>query len=157
MARLVAFLLLFAPAVFGQATAGNERFDQKDYEEAIKAYEKIPAAMRDATILNRLGLSYHLLNRLRQAENAYKGAVSRDSKNGAFANNLAALYYSQGKFSDAEKQMLRAVERSPDNPVIRQNLHAARYAQENTRAAREVARSVFAKSNPLLVEKRDGN
>src|SRR5579864_7849645 len=157
MARVVAFLLFFTPALYGQVAAGNEKFEQREYGEAVKAYEKIPPAMRDATILNRLGISYHLLNRLRQAENAYKGAISRDSRNGAFTNNLAALYYSQGKSSDAEKQMLRAVERSPDNPVMRQNLHAVRYAQENTRAAREVVRSVFAKSNPMLVEKRDGN
>ena len=157
MARVLACLLFFAPALFGQVAAGNEKFEQREYEEAVKAYEKIPQAMRDATTLNRLGISYHLLNKLRQAENAYKGAISKDPRNATFANNLAALYYSQGKFNDADKQILRAVERSPDNLVMRQNLHAVRYAQENTRAAREVVRSVFAKSNPLLVEKRDGN
>jgi tetratricopeptide (TPR) repeat protein len=157
MARLLAVLLIFAPNLFGQAAAGNEWFEQKDYKAAVDAYEKIPSAMRDATILNRLGISYHLLNRLRPAENAYKGAISKDSRNATFLNNLAALYYSQGKFSDADKQMLRAIERSPDNMLLRLNLRAVRYAQENTRAAREVVRSVFAKSNPLMVQKRDGN
>jgi tetratricopeptide (TPR) repeat protein len=155
--NIVAVLLLFASNLFGQAAVGNERFEQKDYKAAVDAYEKIPQAMRDATILNRLGMSYHLLNRLRPAENAYKGSISRDSRNATFLNNLAALYYSQGKFTDAGKEMLRAIERSPDNALLRQNLHAVRYAQENTRAAREVVRSVFAKTNPLLVEKRDGN
>src|ERR1051326_4693981 len=153
----VAVALLFASNLFGQAAVGNEKFDQKEYQAAVNAYEKIPQAMRDATILNRLGISYHLLNKLRPAENAYKAAISKDPRNSTFLNNLAAVYYSQGKFSDADKQMLRALEKSPDNALLRQNLHAVRYAQENTRAAREVVRSVFAKSNPLLVEKRDGN
>src|SRR5690242_11120217 len=157
MVRMLAVFLFFAPTLLGQATVGNEMFDQKEYQAAARAYEKIPPAMRDATILNRLGISYHLLNRLRPAENAYKAAISKDPRNATFVNNLAAVYYSQGKFSDADKEMLRAMERSPDNALLRQNLHAVRYAQENTRAAREVVRSVFAKSNPLLVEKRDGN
>src|SRR5262249_27375778 len=155
--NIVAVLLLLAPSVFGQAAAGNEKFDQKDYQAAVDAYEKIPQAMRDATILHRLAISYHLLNKLRPAENAYKAAISKDSRNATFLNNLAAVYYSQGKFSDADKQVLRAVEKSPDNTVLRQNLHAVRYAQENARTARDVVRAVFAKSNPLLVEKRDGN
>src|SRR5215467_11580296 len=154
---LMAIFLLLSPSLFGQATAGNEKFEQKNYQAAIDAYEKIPQAMRDATILNRLAISYHLLNKLRPAENAYKAAISKDPRNATFLNNLAAVYYSQGKFSDADKQVLRAIEKSPDSPVLRQNLHAVRYAQENTRAARDVVRTVFAKSNPLLVEKRDGN
>src|SRR5215471_5268399 len=153
----IAVFLLLAPSLFGQAAVGNDKFDQKEYQAAVDAYEKIPPAMRDATILNRLAISYHLLNKLRQAENAYKAAISKDPRNATFQNNLAAVYYSQGKFSDADRQVLRAVERSPDNPVLRQNLHAVRYAQENARAARDVVRAVFVKSNPLLVAKRDGN
>src|ERR1051326_2160590 len=133
----VAVVLLFASSLFGQAAVGNEKFDQKEYQAAVNAYEKIPQAMRDATILNRLGISYHLLNKLKQAENAYKAAISKDSKNATFLNNLAAAYYSQGKFSDADKQVLRAVEKSPDNTLLRQNLHAVHYAQENTKARSE--------------------
>src|SRR6266480_2030224 len=97
---LAALLLLLAPGLFGQAAVGNEKFDQKEYQAAIDAYEKVPQAMREATTLNRLGISYHMLNRLRPAENAYKAAVGKDPKNATLLNNLAALYYSQGKFSD---------------------------------------------------------
>jgi tetratricopeptide (TPR) repeat protein len=155
--NIIAFLLWVTPNLFGQEAVGNEKFEQKEYVQAAGAYEKIPSGLRDATILNRLGMSYHLVNKLKPAENAYKAAISKDPRNATFVNNLAAVYYSQGKFGDADKQMQRAVERSPDNMVLRQNLHAAHYAQENTRAAREVVRSVFLKSNPLLVERREGN
>jgi len=101
MARILAVLLLITPSLFGQMAVGNEKFDQKEYQAAADAYEKIPAAMRDATTLNRLGLSYHLLNKLKPAENAYKAAVSKDPKNATFLNNLAAVYYSQGQFNEA--------------------------------------------------------
>jgi tetratricopeptide (TPR) repeat protein len=153
----VALLLFLAPNLSGQTSAGNERFEQKKYEEAIGAYERIPSAERDAGILNRLGMSYHLVSRFKLAESAYKAAIAKDRRNAAPLNNLATLYYSQGRFSDADNQMERAIERGPDNLVIRQNLHATRYARENTRAARDLVRSVFSSSNPLLIEKRDGD
>ena len=139
-----------------QASAGNEKFNQKQYAEAANAYEQIPAAQRDAGIYNRIGVSYHLSNQLRAAENAYKGAIRLESDNADAPNNLAALYYSQRKFSDAERQVRRALEKSPDNAILRFNLRAARYARENTKNARDAATSL-AKSNPLLIEKREGD
>ena len=156
MGRTLAFLLLFGANLFGQAAAGNEKFDQKQYADAVNAYEKIPAAERDAGILNRLGISYHLLKQFKAAENAYKTAISRDQKNTDALNNLAALYYSQQKFSDAERQVRRAIEKSPDNNIMRLNLRAARYARENGKSARDVATSI-ANTNALLIEKREGD
>ncbi len=156
MGRIAAFLLIFNSIAFGQAPAGNEKFDQKKYEDAVNAYEKIPVAERDAGILNRLGISYHLLSRFKEAENAYRSSLSKDDKNGAALNNLAALYYSQAKFSDADRQIRRALARNPDNTFMRLNLHAARYAQDSQKAARNVVASL-SKTNPLLIEKIDGD
>jgi tetratricopeptide (TPR) repeat protein len=155
MWRILVFLL-FTATGFGQAAAGNEKFDQKQYADAANAYEKIPAAQRDAGIYNRLGVSYHLSNQLRAAENAYRAALRLDSNNANALNNLAALFYSQRKFSDAERQIRRAMEKNPENGTLRLNLRAARYARENTKNARDVANSL-ATPNPLLVEKREGD
>src|SRR5690348_11325456 len=152
MVRSLVLLLFLNTPVFGQAAAGNASFDQKQYADAVNAYEKIPAAERDAGILNRLGISYHMVKQFRAAENAYKAAASKDQKSGDAVNNLAALYYSQQKFSDAERQVRRAMEKSPENGVMRLNLRAARYARENTKSAREVATSVY-KDDALLIEK----
>src|SRR5262249_6107101 len=105
------FLLLFAADLFAQAPAGNEKFDQKQYAEAANAYERIPTAQRDAGIYNRLGISYHLTNQLKAAENAYRAALRLQADNADALNNLAALYYSQRKFSDAERQVRRALEK----------------------------------------------
>jgi tetratricopeptide (TPR) repeat protein len=153
---VVAFVLLFTANLFGQAALGNEKFDQKQYADAANAYEKVPAAQRDAGLYNRLGMAYHLSNQLRAAENAYKSALRLDGNNANVLNNLAALYYSQRKFSDAERQIRRAIEKNPENNGLRLNLRAARFARENTKSARDMANS-FADSNPLLIEKREGD
>jgi Flp pilus assembly protein TadD len=131
MARTFVCLLLFSANLFGQAAAGNEKFDQKQYADAANAYERIPAAQRDAGIYNRLGISYHLTNQLKAAENAYKSAQRLQQDNGDVLNNIAAMYYSQRKYSDAERQVRRAMEKNPENNIMRLNLRAARYAREN--------------------------
>ena len=153
---VVLLVLLSGSSLFGQAAAGNERYDQKQYADAANAYERIPAAQRDAGIYNRLGISYHLTNQLRAAENAYRSSLRLQSDNADVLNNVAALYYSQRKFSDAERQVRRAMEKNPENNTLRLNLRAARYARENTKNARDVA-TALAKNNPVLVEKREGD
>jgi tetratricopeptide (TPR) repeat protein len=149
-------LVLFTANAFGQAAAGNEKFDQKQYAEAANAYERIPAAQRDAGVYNRLGISYHLSNQLKAAENAYKNALRLQADGADVLNNIAALYYSQRKFSDSERQIRRALEKNPENSILRLNLRAARYARENTKSARDMANSV-ANGNPALIDKREGD
>src|SRR5437773_3571482 len=80
MSRILALLLFVNANVFGQAAAGNEKYDQKQYADAVNAFEKVPPAERDAGILNRLGISYHLLKQFKAAENAYRAAVSKRSE-----------------------------------------------------------------------------
>src|SRR5215831_6493433 len=62
MWRVLVSICLFTANVFGQAAAGNEKFDQKQYADAANAYERIPAGQRDTGVYNRLGISYHLTN-----------------------------------------------------------------------------------------------
>jgi protein O-GlcNAc transferase len=156
------FLAVFLSVVpaFGQAQdaaeEANARFGENQFAEAAVLYEKIPPAQRDAVTYNRLGISYHLSNQLRAAENAYKAALRVHSDYPESLNNLAALYYSQRKFSDAERQVRRAMEKSPENAAMRVNLRAARYARENTRAARAAADGM-SQEDALLVKKVDGD
>ena len=156
MGRLLALLLFVSANCFGQVAAGNEKYDQKQYADAANAYEKVPPAQRNATIYNRLGISYHLSNQLRAAETAYRNALRLQPDNAEVRNNLSALDYSQSKFSDAEREIRRALEKSPENATMRLNLRAARYARENVKKAREVA-STIAKGNPSLIEKKEGD
>jgi tetratricopeptide (TPR) repeat protein len=156
MGRFLAVFFLFSASVFGQAAAGNEKFEQKQYTDAAKAYERIPAAQRTSETYARLGLSYHLGNQFKPAETAYQTAIRLKPGNALALNNLAALYYSQRKFSDAEREIRRALEKDPENNLMRSNLRAARYARENTKNARDVA-DTLAKDTPLLVKKVEGD
>jgi tetratricopeptide (TPR) repeat protein len=156
MSRLLIVLLFLPGSLFAQAAAGNEKFDQKQYGDAANAYEKIPVQQRDAGIYNRLGISYHFINQLKAAENAYRAALRKQPDNSDVLNNLAAMFYSQRKFSDAERQVRRAMEKNPENSIMRQNLRAARYARENAKNARDVANSSANSSSPLI-EKREGD
>jgi len=156
MTRFMAVLLLLAGNAFGQATEGNEKYDQKQYADAANAYEKIPANQRDARIYNRLAISYHLSNQLKTAETAYRSALRLEPESADVLNNLGVLYYSQRKFADAEREVRQAIEKRPDSPIMRLNLRAARYARENARNAREVANSL-SQENPQFVEKEEND
>lgn len=156
MARVFIVLALLAGNLYGQAITGNEKFDQNQYAEAAAAFEKVPQQERTAAVMNRLGMSYHMLNRLRDAELAYKAAIKLDGQDNAAYNNLGILYYSQQKFSDAERQVRNALERDPENFLMRRNLRASRYARENVRKARETA-IVVVKELPLLILQRESD
>lgn len=156
MAHLLIALILFSIPSYGQTLTGNEKFDQLQYAEAAAAFEKVPQQERTAAVMNRLGMSYHMLNRLREAENAYKAAIRLEGHDGAAFNNLGVLHYTRMKFSDAERQIKSALQRDPENFLMRRNLRASRYARENSRKAREVALTVQ-KELPLLIQRRESD
>ena len=148
MGRILAILIFF-----GQLQNGTEYFDKGQYADAAAAFEKIPAAERTAGISNRLGVSYHLGNKLKEAESAYKDAIRSDPKFSDAYNNLGALYYSRKNFGEAERQFRLALENDAENATARKNLRATRYARENGRKARESAIEAE-KQKPLLVDEK---
>ena len=156
MRNLFLVFLLLGGNSFGQATTGTERFESKQYAEAVAAFESVPQAERNPGLLNRLGLSYHMLNRLKEAESAYRQAIKLDPRFAEANNNLGVLYYSQLKFSNAEGQVRRALQINPENAISRVNLRASRYARENGRGARVVAGGI-SKDNPALIARVEGD
>jgi Flp pilus assembly protein TadD len=157
MKRILIVFLLLGAASFAQnpgasnAESGDDLFKQGQYARAAAAFERLPEPEKTASILNRLGISYHLLGRARDAELAYGRAIKADSDLAAPRNNLGALLYSQRKFSDADSEFRRAADRNSDNTILSENLHLARYARDNTRDARESADRIAA-TRPLLLE-----
>ena len=141
---------------FGQADTGNEKFQAKQYAEAVTAYEAVPQAQRNPGLLNRLGLSYHMMNRLKEAESVYRQAIKLDSKFSDPNNNLGVLLIAQLKFGNAEGQIRRALQINPESSIARLNLRVARYARENSRAARTIALEL-AKDNPTLISRIEGD
>jgi Flp pilus assembly protein TadD len=149
MKRMLLVFLLSGMPVFGQS--GDDLFRQGQYAQAAAAYERLTEPEKTAAILNRLGISYHLLGRAREAELAYGRAIKADSDLAPPRNNLGALLYFQRKFSDADGEFRRAADRDADNIILSENVHLARYARDNSRDAREGAVRVAA-TRPLLLE-----
>ncbi len=144
---LLVFLLAAAPAF---AQSGDDFFLKGQYAQAAAAFEQLPEPEKTPAVLNRLGISYHLLGRARDAELAYGKAIKADSDLPAPRNNLGALFYSQREFSDADREFRRAADRNADNDILTQNLHFSRYARDNRREARESADGIAA-VHPLLL------
>src|SRR5688572_24150807 len=148
MKRILVFLL-FGASSFAQS--GDELFLQGQYAQAAAAFERLADAEKTAPTLNRLGISYHLAGRAKDAELAYLKAIKSDSDLAAPRNNLGALLYFQRKFSDADSEFRRAADRNSDNTILSENLHLSRYARDNPRDARESADRIAA-IQPLLLE-----
>ena len=72
---------------------GNVAFEGGNYDEALLSYMQVPQIETTPYAINRLGLTYHMLNRLSEAESTYKSATRRDKEMSAAYNNLGALYY----------------------------------------------------------------
>jgi Flp pilus assembly protein TadD len=154
MARILLGILVLGLTGFAQAigpAAANQSYDKGEYAKAAAELEKLPETQKTAAVWNRLGVSYHMLNRIRDAENAYRRAIRLDSKSAAAYNNLGALYYLQRNFDEADSQFRRAAQRNSQSTIVRRNLTAARYARENVRPARAAAEAQ-ARNFPSLVE-----
>jgi Flp pilus assembly protein TadD len=155
MARILVLVLALSVSSFAQTTSplatANQLFEKAQYAQAAAAFERLPEANKGVVIWNRLGVSYHMTNRLKEAEAAYRRAIRVDSKSGAAYNNLAALFYTQRNFGNADSQFRRAAQRNPQNATIRRNFHLSRYARENLRPARTAAEQL-SKQKPALVD-----
>jgi tetratricopeptide (TPR) repeat protein len=151
MGAILATLLFFF-----QLPAGNEFFEKGQYAEAAAALEKIPQGERTAYSMNRLGVSYHMVNKLREAEAAYKDAVKRDPKYADAYNNLGSLYYSRKNFGEAERYFRQALEADAESLASNKNIRAVRFARENGRLAREGAIETE-KTKPLLIDERQND
>lgn len=148
--------LLLVVLFLGQAETGDEKFRAKQYADAVAAYESVPPPERNAGLLNRLGISYHMLNRLKEAESAYRQSIKLDPRFAEPNNNLGILFYSQLKFGNADGQVRRALQHNPENVISRFNLRASRYARENGKIARAIAADI-SKDNPILLSRLDGD
>jgi superkiller protein 3 len=145
--------LLLIVGVQAYAQTGEDLFQKGQYAEAIAALERSPDP-KPAPTLNLLGMSYHFLGRLMEAEAAYDRAIKADPSLAAPRNNLGALYFSQRKFSDADREFRRAADRDAESVILTENLRRSRYARDNVRDAREVA-DQMATTRRLLLEPAD--
>ena len=116
MKPVLPLLILFSVRAYAQT--GEELFFTGQYEQAAAEIERVPDAARTASTLNILGMAYHRLGRLMEAETAYERAIKADPNLAAPRNNLGAVFYSQRKFSEADREFRRAADRDVDSVVL---------------------------------------
>ena len=135
---------------------GNRAFEAADYEAAISAFENIADIELQPAVHTRLGSSYHLLDRLAEAEGVYRRVRNQAEDVAAGHNNLGAIYYARRDFGEAEDRFEDALEQDPDNALLQDNLRAARYARRNSRSVSTVINANYIE-NLLLIDSVEGD
>ncbi|SFB78812.1 Tetratricopeptide repeat-containing protein [Brevinema andersonii] len=105
---------------------GNAYTNANDIRRAISVYRKaIWLNPRSATSYNRLGLALLKLNLYRQAEVAFKAAISLSDNNNAKANYYAYLglvLESSKEINDSEAAFKSALKLNPQNNIAKEGL-----------------------------------
>ncbi len=100
------------------------------FNEALREHERAKElAPNDKRISNNIGVILLRLQRVSEAEAAFKDEVALNPTYVVAHHNLALTYAIQGKLGDAEKEWLIAVQLNPQYPLPHQGL-AILYAQQ---------------------------
>ncbi len=99
---------------------GDSLSARKAYQEAIKAYQKIPDP--SAAAWNKMGIAYQMMFNQKDAARCYTMSLKKDPKNPQVLNNMATLYDSQKEYSTAEHYYRKALRIDPKAAVILRNL-----------------------------------
>ncbi len=117
---------------------GDLHMVRKRYLEAIDAYgQALHESPRNPVLLNKIGISYHQLARLRDAKRYYELATESD-KNYAYAwNNLGTAHYGMEKYGRAIRYYRRALKLDPSQASFHSNLGTAFFARKQYAEAAE--------------------
>ncbi|HXE75447.1 MAG TPA: tetratricopeptide repeat protein [Candidatus Xenobia bacterium] len=117
---------------------GDLHMVRKRYLEAIDAYGRaLHESPRNPVLLNKIGIAYHQLARLRDARRYYELATESD-KNYAYAwNNLGTANYGMAKYGRAIRYYRRALKLDPSQAAFHSNLGTALFARKQYAEAAE--------------------
>ncbi|HEV2274254.1 MAG TPA: tetratricopeptide repeat protein [Acidobacteriaceae bacterium] len=99
------------------------------YVAALEAYREGP--LTSAPLWNKMGIAYHHLFALDEAEKAYRRALIIDPHYAAALNNLAAVYEGRHDYKQAERTYKLALKYKPNVAVTYGNLGTAYFADLN--------------------------
>jgi tetratricopeptide (TPR) repeat protein len=104
---------------------------RKSFDDAVIEYKKAVVIDRyDPSIINRLGIAYHNLQKLRDAEQQYREVLRLRPNHIDAMNNLAVLDYIRGDFEGALRRYKTALKLKPDSVTILRNMGASLFALE---------------------------
>jgi tetratricopeptide (TPR) repeat protein len=112
------------------------------YAEAIGAYVALNSS--SAMVWNKIGMAYHHLFALEEAEKAYSKSLQLNPRYAPAANNLAAVYYAQHDIAKAEHYYKKALKYAAEDPVIYCNLGTAYFAERKYSKGKKEYRKAFA-------------
>jgi tetratricopeptide (TPR) repeat protein len=97
-----------------------------EYAAAVGKYQQLD--LKDARIVNKLGIAYEYLGGTKKAQEDYERAIQLDPTLAAAYNNLATIYYSEHDNKKAEKFYKKAIRLDPGNASAYKNLGTAYFA-----------------------------
>ncbi len=104
------------PELLPLAREGKEQFEQGNYRDAEKIYERVLAkAPNNLYILSNLGVVRFRAGKLKLAEEALKKATQIAPEDAFSHTTLGIVYYSQAKYDDAVNELTKAVAIQPKN------------------------------------------
>lgn len=110
---------------------GDVFMTRKMYLEAIEVYQNLLREKpHDAHLLNKIGIAYHQLGELKEAEKYYKRAAKADKTFASPVNNLGTLEYARRKYKGAIKYYQRALRIDPHSAITYSNLGYAYLARK---------------------------
>jgi tetratricopeptide (TPR) repeat protein len=112
---------------------GDVFMARKMYREAIESYRQGPSD--SALIWNKIGIAYHQLLALNDAQKNYEHALKLDPKYSEAINNLGTVYYARKKYRAAISRYNAALKVKPDTASYYSNLGTAYFARKEYKKA----------------------
>jgi tetratricopeptide (TPR) repeat protein len=154
----IATFLLLASNPFAQPNSpltAEQRADilmaRKMYREAVDVYKQAP--LDSAITWNKIGIAYHQMLQIGEAQKNYEKAVKLNPKYSEAINNLGTIYYSKRSFRKAISQYNKALKLSPNSASIYSNLGTAQFARKKYKEASESYQKALA-LDPEVFEHR---
>ncbi len=117
---------------------GDLSMVRKRYLQAVDYYKQALELDRsNPTVLNKLGIAYHQLQDLGEAEDYYERAVEADENFAHAWNNLGTIRYAKEDYKDAIRYYRRALEANPALASVRSNLGTVYFARKKYDQAME--------------------
>jgi tetratricopeptide (TPR) repeat protein len=102
---------------------------RKLYEDAVIEYKRALAIDRyDAVVVNKLGVAYHSLRKLRDAEQQYREALRLRPNHLDALNNLAVIDYVRENYEGALERYKKALTLQPRSATLLRNMGACLFS-----------------------------
>jgi tetratricopeptide (TPR) repeat protein len=105
---------------------------RKMYREAVEVYREGP---KSAILENKIGIAYHQMLDLRQAQKQYERAVKMNPKYAEAINNLGTVHYARKGYRKAIGYYKKALKVTPYSASIYSNLGTAHFARKKYKDA----------------------